>query len=55
MPRLFDDFVDGGLMLLDALLEREAHMEEEGRSEEGGIANGGPAALRVEEGVAQPG
>ena len=55
MPRLFDDFVDGGLMLLDALLEREAHMEEEGRGEEGGIADGGPAALRVEEVVAQPG
>ena len=60
MLRLVDDLANGRFVLGDALLEREAHVEEKGRAEQGEIAHALPAArrqalqqLRVDVGVAE--
>ena len=47
-----DDFANRRLVLGDGLLEREAHVEEEGRAEEREVADRAPGARRVEDRVA---
>ena len=47
-----DDFANRRLVLGDGLLEREAHVEEEGRAEERKVADLAPGVRRVEDRVA---
>ena len=53
--RLSQDSLDFGGVFFGGLFHREAHVHEEGRGKQQGIAHGVPAARRVEDGVLEVG